>query len=57
MEYLEGEVHSDGCAVMLGEDLVHVALYDGRFTDSEIADDQDFEQALVLHTAPVEGAR
>ncbi len=49
VEHFEGEVHSDGGAVVLGEDLVHVALYDGRLTDPEVADDQNFEQALVLH--------
>lgn len=48
-EHLEGEVHSDGGAVVLGEHLVHVALYDGRLTHSQVAYDQHFEQALVLH--------
>lgn len=49
VEHFEGEVHADGGTVVLREDVVHVALYDGRFTHSEIADDQNFEQALVLH--------
>lgn len=49
VEHLEGEVDPDGGAVMLREDLLHVALDDGRFTDSEVADDQHFEQPLVLH--------
>lgn len=39
LEHFEGEVHSDGGPVVLREDLVDVALYDGRFPDSQVADD------------------
>lgn len=49
VEHFEGKVHPDGGAVVLGEDLVDVALYDGRFPHSQVSDDQNFEQALVLH--------
>jgi len=53
VEHLEAEVHPDGGAVVLGEHLVHVALDHGRLAHAEVADHQDFEQALALHfTAP-----
>ncbi|KAA8586754.1 hypothetical protein FQN60_000590 [Etheostoma spectabile] len=49
LPHLKGEVHSDGGSVVLGEDLMHVPLDDGRFSDSQVPDDQDFEQKLLLH--------
>lgn len=49
LEHLQREVHPDGGSVVLGEDLMHVSLDDGRFSDSQVPDDQDFEQKLLLH--------
>lgn len=49
IEHFEGEVHTNGGAVVLGEDLVHVALDDRSLPDPQVADDQNFEQPLVLH--------
>lgn len=48
-EHLEGEIHADGGAVMLGEDVVHVALDDGSLADAQVPDDEHFEQPLALH--------
>ncbi|KAG7272029.1 hypothetical protein CRUP_004188 [Coryphaenoides rupestris] len=39
LQDFEREVHPDGGAVVLGEDLVHVAPDDGRLADSQIPDD------------------
>lgn len=49
IDHFEGEIYSDGGAVMLGENLVHVARNDGGLPDAKVADDQNFEQTLVLH--------
>lgn len=51
---LQGEVYTDGGSVVLGEDLVHVALDDGRLPHTQVTDDQHFEQpflVLLLHHA------
>lgn len=48
LQHLQGEVHADGCAVMLGEDLVHVALDDGGLAHAEVPDDQHLEEELLL---------
>lgn len=49
IEHFEGEIHADGGAVMLGEDVVHVALDDGSLADAQVPDDQHFEQPFALH--------
>lgn len=49
LQHLQGEVHPDGGPVVLGEDLVDVPLDDGRLPDSQVPDDQNFEQELLLH--------
>lgn len=46
---LQGEVHADGGSVVMGEDLMDVALDDGRLPDPQVPDDQDFEEELPLH--------
>lgn len=49
LENLQGEVHPDGGSVVLGEDLVDVPLDDGGLAHSQLPDDQNFEQMLLLH--------
>lgn len=46
VENFEGEVHANGGAVVLGEELVHVALDDARLTHAELADDQHLKEVL-----------
>lgn len=47
VEDFQGEVHPDGGPVVLGEELVHIALDDAGFTHAEFADDQHLEEVLV----------
>ena len=50
MEHLQGEVDPDGGPVVGREELVHVALDDGRLARAELADDQDLVQVFKLVT-------
>lgn len=47
VEDLEGEVHPDGGPVVLGEELVDVALDDAGLAHAEFADDQHLEEVLA----------
>lgn len=49
LQNFQGKVHPYGGSVVLGEDLMDVPLDDGCFSDSQVPDDQDFEQKLLLH--------
>jgi hypothetical protein len=46
-EHFEGEVDADGGPVVLREELVHVALDDGRFARAQLSDHQDLVQVLA----------
>lgn len=46
VEDFEGEVHANGGAVVLGEELVHIALDDARLAHAELADDQHLKEVL-----------
>lgn len=46
-EHFEGEVNANGGPVVLREELVHVALYDGRFARAQLSDHQDLVQVLT----------
>lgn len=45
---LECEVDADGSSVVLGEELVHIALNDGCLACAKLSDHQDLVQALSL---------
>ena len=47
VEDLESEVHPDGGPVMLGEELVDVALDDAGLAHAKFADDQHLEEVLA----------
>lgn len=47
VEDLEGKVHPDGGPVVLGEELVHVALDDAGLAHAELADDQHLEKVFA----------
>lgn len=51
LQHLQGEVHPDGGSVVLGEDAMDVPLDDGGFPHSQLPDDQDLEQELLVHAA------
>lgn len=57
LKHLQGEVHPDGAPVVLGEHLLNVPLDDGRFPHSQVSDNQDFKQKLLLRGSNSKGRK